>query len=246
LAHFEIAADAGKGLGAFEHLHGFGNGGALAEHLRLAADKHCGHAAREFLRYITQGTSELASFMTEARADFIREHCSPDADGQVRRACGRFAVIAVAGALATQAGITGWRQGEAKAAVVLCWQDWLAERGGAGAAETREALSQVRAFLEQHGEVRFSPAWDVKADRPVINRAGFRKAGDDGWTFYILPEVWRREVCKGIDAKAVASAMAERGWLAREGKHMTCKARIPGEGHQRVYVVSPAFLSADT
>jgi putative DNA primase/helicase len=118
----------------------------------------------------------------------------------------------------------------------------------------------VRLFLEQHGESRFSPAWDrttayvaangeeiekVKTDRSTITRAGFRKAGDDGWTYYILTEVWRREVCKGLDAKAVAGAMAERGWLLKEGRNLTRKERIPGEGNQRVHVIPPAFLSAD-
>jgi uncharacterized protein (DUF927 family) len=258
----EIEADAGKGLGAFEHLHGFGDGAAFAEHFRFAADKSCGHPAREFLRHITQDTAALAAAVADARKAFIAENCPADAGGQSRRACGRFAIIAVAGELATQAGITGWPTGEAKAAAVRCWQDWLAGRGGTGAAETREGFAQVRLFLEQHGEARFSPAWDrsvthvmadgessetTKTDRPVINRAGFRKAGDgEGWTYYVLPEGWRREVCKGLDAKAVAAAMAEHGWLMKEGRNLTRKERIPGEGNQRVYVISAAFLSADT
>jgi uncharacterized protein (DUF927 family) len=243
----EIAADAGKGLGAFEDIHGFTDGAAFAEHFRCAADKHCGHAAREFLRHITEDATALSSAVSEARKAFIAESCPADAGGQVRRACGRFAIIAVAGELATQAGITGWQPGEAKAAAARCWQDWLAGRGGTGAAETREAFAQVRLFLEKHGESRFSPCWDVKSDKPVINRAGFRKAGDgEGWTYYVLPEVWRREVCKGLDAKAVAVVMAERGWIERgDGRNLTQRLRIPGEGHQRVYVMSAAFLSAD-
>jgi hypothetical protein len=35
-----------------------------------------------------------------------------------------------------------------------------AERGGTGAAETRQGFAQVRMLLEQHGESRFAPAWD--------------------------------------------------------------------------------------
>jgi putative DNA primase/helicase len=154
--------------------------------------------------------------------------------------------VAIAGELATEAGITGWQAGEATAAAVRCWQDWLAERGGTGAAEVRDALLQVRLFLEQHGEARFSLAWDQAKERPVTNRAGFRKAGDDGATFYILPEVWRREVCRGLDAGVVATAMAERGWIERgDGRNVMQKVTIPGEGRQRVYVVPPAFLTAD-
>ena len=241
----EVKADAGKGLGVFEHLHGFSSAAALAEHLRLAADRNCGEPAREFLKHITKDTGMRAKLIAELRAGFIAENCPADADGQVRRACGRFAIIGIAGELATQCGVTGWPKGEAKAAAVRCFKDWLDDRGGSGAAETRDALLQVRLFFEQHGESRFSLAWDKANERPVSNRAGFRKASDEGATYYVLPEVWRREVCKGLDAGAVASAMAERGWLTREGKHMTCKPRIPGEGHLRVYVIPADFLSAD-
>ena len=255
----EIAAAAGGGHGLFEDLHAFRDAAQLAEHLRLAPDRNCGHPAREFLSHVTKDMERLAKAIPAARAEFIAEHCPADADGQVRRACGRFAIVGIAGERATQYGVTGWRKGEANAAAVRLFGDWLEARGGAGAAETREAFSQVLAFLEQHGEARFAPAWDrsmthvtpggehaetTKTDRPVFNRAGFRRVSDDGTTFYVLPEVWRREVCKGLDAKAVATAMMARGWmLPGDGRNVMQKPRIPGEGHLRVYVIPPAFLS---
>ena len=128
----------------------------------------------------------------------------------------------------------------------MCWRNWLAERGGAGAAEVREGLLQVRVFLEQHGEARFSLAWDKEKERPVSNRAGFRKVADEaGATYHVLGEVFRREVCKGFDYKMVATVMAERGWLLHEPKRLTTSIRIPGEGLQRVYVIPPAFLCHD-
>jgi putative DNA primase/helicase len=99
------------------------------------------------------------------------------------------------------------------AATVRCWRDWLAEQGGAGPAEVREALPQVRLFLEQHGESRFSLAWDVENERPVSNRAGFRRAADAGATYYVLGEVFRREVCKGFDAK-IGRRCDGGAWLA--------------------------------
>jgi putative DNA primase/helicase len=240
----EIPADAGQGMGVFENLHGVDNASELAEYLRMAPDRNRGHAAREFLKHLT-GVQAIARAIHHERTAFIAEHCSGDSDGQVRRACGRFAIIAIAGELATKFGITGWDVGAAKAAVVRCWNDWLAARGGSGAAEVREALLQVRLFLEQHGESRFSLAWDRDHERPVSNRAGFRKAADTGATFYVLPEVFRREVCKGFTPAMVAKAMAERGWLQHEHKRWTTNARIPGEGTQRVYVIPPEFMCGD-
>jgi uncharacterized protein (DUF927 family) len=240
----EVPADAGQGMGVFENLCGFGSAAELAEQLRLAADRCRGRAAREFLSCLTKNMREAMRSIQE-RAEFISENCPADADGQVRRACGRFAVIAIAGELATMFGITGWAAGEAKAATIRCWRDWLVERGGTGAAEVRDALVQARLFFEQHGESRFSLAWDPEKERPVSNRAGFRKAADTGATYYVLPEVFRCEVCKGFDYKMVAREMEQRGWLLTQRPDLQRKERIPGEGLQRVYVIPPAFLCAD-
>jgi len=55
----EIPADAGKAMGVFEDLHGFLGAAELAEHLRLAADRNCGQAAREFLAQLTEKTEEV-------------------------------------------------------------------------------------------------------------------------------------------------------------------------------------------
>jgi uncharacterized protein (DUF927 family) len=256
----DIRADAGKGCGIFEDLHGFKGGADFAEYLKRAADRNCGHPGREFLARITNEVDDMSAFISEARAAFIAKHCPEGADGQVRRACGRFAIVAIAGELATQAGITGWREGEAVDAAVQLFKDWIADRGGKGSAEQQQAFAQVRLFLEQHGESRFKPAWDravtvvmpdsdepgiSMTDRPTINRAGFRRVTDGGTTFYVLPGVWRSEVCKGLDAKDVAAAMAERGWLLKGPDQFARSERIPGEKNLRVFVIPPAFLSGD-
>jgi uncharacterized protein (DUF927 family) len=243
----EVAADAGKKMGVFEELHGFRSAAILAEHLRSTASRQCGHPARTYLQHVTQDVTSLEASITSERADFIARNCPARVDGQVRRACGRFAVIAAAGELATRIGITGWQAGEATAAAIRCWEDWLADRGGIGSAEMREALLQVRFFLEQHGESRFDPAWDPSNGRTALNRAGYRKGGNGaGWTYYVQQEVWRREICKGFDARAVASEMAERGWMQRDEEHLTRLERVPGEKPMRFYVIAPEFMEGVT
>lgn len=257
----DVPADAGAGMGIFEELHGHNSPGGLAEYIRLAADKNCGWPALTYIERVVSEVELLPAEIARTRDAFIDEYCPKDADGQVRRACGRFAMVGIAGELATQADITGWTPGDAIRASVRMFRDWLGERGGHGSAEAREGIASVRAFLEQHGEARFTPAWeqavtvvttdgsydtpDSKA-RPTINRAGFRKTENGETTFYVLPEVWRTEVCKGHDAKEVAKAMIGKGWMQREDeRHLACKPNIPGIGRTRVYLVSPNFLSAD-
>jgi hypothetical protein len=105
-------------------------------------------------------------------------------------------------------------------------------------------------FLELHGSSRFEPAWNAEARSGLgplrtASRAGFRKAaaGGDGWHHYVLPTVWREEVCKGRDARAIARHMVARGWLQPDGRgHPSRTQSVPGHGEPRVYHVKPEFL----
>jgi hypothetical protein len=54
--------------------------------------------------------------------------------------------------------------------------------------------------------------------------------GESGWDYFILPEAWKAEVCRGFDAKTLAHAMILRGLLLpdRDGKHLAKTIEIPG------------------
>jgi uncharacterized protein (DUF927 family) len=253
----EIPADAGAGRGVFENLHGFTSGDGLARQLRQAAERHNGHAARAFLAAIAAKPEDTAEAIAELRDAWIKKHLPSGADGQVARVARRFGLIAAAGELAAGLGILPWPEGEAERAAARCFADWLRARGGNGPAELRDGIAQVRAFLEAHGSSRFEPAWIRQDHRPnagaemedtlrrTINRAGFRRDdAADRWEYYVLPEAWRGELCRGFDAAAIATAMAEKGWLRRaEDGRLTHKPRVPGFGTPRVYIVSADFLS---
>jgi uncharacterized protein (DUF927 family) len=110
-------------------------------------------------------------------------------------------------------------------------------------------MRQVQFFLEQHGSSRFETAWtdgDSHLGR-TSNRAGFRRADDGGaWRYYVLPECWAAEVCKGFDPGLMARAMVERQWMEPgEGKNLTKKVRVPGSGTPRLYTINASFLAGE-
>lgn len=267
----EIPADAGKGYGAFEALHGLATSRAFAESIAAAAAAHQGHAARAFLAKLVADPDRLAEQVHTARDAWLQEVLKdhPGADGQVQRAAKRFGLVAAAGELATRLKILPWPKGEASRAATACFAAWLEHRGGVEPQEVREGIAQVRLFLAQHGKDRFEPAWLPKrVDRDaheieprVPNRAGFRRevkelevefTDDTGnrktellrrWEYFVLPEVWRREVCKGHDARLVHKALIERGLaLGGEGRNLLAQARVPGVGKARVVHLLPALL----
>jgi putative DNA primase/helicase len=67
----------------------------------------------------------------------------------------------------------------------------------------------VRLFIEQHGESRFDPLGDPDA-RSVNNRAGWRKGSGPDREWLVPPEVWKSEICNGLDPTMVAKVLAER------------------------------------
>jgi uncharacterized protein (DUF927 family) len=241
----DIPADAGAGLGVFEELHGFPSAEAFARNLCDASARLYGAAVREYLARLTADLAGLSDALSEARRWWVSEHCPSGADGQVQRVAARFGLVAAAGELASTMGILPWPDDEATRGAAVCFQAWLDARGGAGAAEITAGLAQVRRFFELHGESRFSRFSDENSDRATINRAGFRyDDGEGGTEFFVLPVVWREEICRGFDAHTLARELVTRGVLipdAHDGKPQS-RHRLPGAGVRRVYHVTAAVL----
>lgn len=244
----DIDADAGAGMGAFEVLHDQPSPAALALAVKDAATKYHGAVGVAWLRAVVAGRTNLADFLSARIRAFVQDAAPGDAAGQVLRVARRFALVAAAGELATGHGLTGWTDGEATTAARKCFAAWLESFGGTGNREERAMLSQVRAFFEAHGASRFALLDDTfPNDRPIVNRAGFvRTTAAGNREFLLLPEVFRREVCAGFDAKAAARMLVAAGWLfPAEGRHIAQRVRVPGVGLTRCYVFSSRMWEDD-
>ena len=242
----DIAADAGAGLGAFENIHGHKDAGAFALALNDAALEHHGAAGMEWLRHIVADRVSIASNAAAQVRDFAEQLCPKDAAGQVQRVARRFALIGLAGEMATAYGLTGWQAGEAQAAVQKCFEAWLEGFGGASPKEGRAILEQVRGFIEAHGASRFEDLGSSNQPR-IINRAGFIRTDSEGRNEYlVLGEAFKNEVCRGFDLKAACEALKGAGvLLTKEETRYTQKPRIAGHGQPRVYVLSSSIMEGE-
>jgi len=233
----DIPADAGMALGIFEVLHHFPSGSALSSALNEASQKYYGTAAIAFLEEITLANNlkQLPLMLKSLCENFVREHLPKDAGGQVIRVCERFAIIAAAGEMATHFGITGWGPGEADKAAAICFNAWLEQRGSASNKEEKNILRQIKSFFEQHGESRFSKL--EGPDSKTINRVGFYKQDGGEQIYYVLPEAFKNEVCKGLEYRGVIKILLRHGWLNidSDGKAAR-KEALPGMKRSRCYV----------
>lgn len=241
-----VEADAGTGMGLFEDLHGAASPDRFSEELKIAARQFFGSAFRAFLVRLVQSTQEAGAVLREVRENAKARWVPAGAAGEVARAADRFAIIGAAGELATSWKITGWQPNEAVAAAEKCFLSWLRRRGTAGASDMREAIRQVRGFIEAHGASRFQSIHedDVEPGR-TINRAGFTRKDGPETQYLILSGPFKDEVCKGFDHNAVARELAARGFLRFEAGRTTVKPRLPGLGTVRVYCVRDTIMQFD-
>jgi putative DNA primase/helicase len=172
MAH--IAADAGKGYGVYDTLHDFADGAALSNHLVSMSHQYYGVAGMAFIERAVASAGKLSETLRSRVNNLTQEICPAGAHGQVSRVASRFALVGIAGEMATAAGITGWTQGEAQAAARNCFNAWLDGRGGAGNTEHSSIIRQVSGFFQVHGDARFVWWHRANDDRKpnTINRAG--------------------------------------------------------------------------
>ena len=146
-------------------------------------------------------------------------------NSQAVRVLRRFALVAVAGELATQAGITGWQQGRSFDAVGQCFNTWLGTLGNGENIEETKILEHFKAFFEAHGTSRFESLTvirqpDGEVIRPRIhNRVGYYDA--DERIYLVSSTMFKQEMCIGISEANAKKVLKANGWLECEDGRYT-------------------------
>ncbi|MCB1506870.1 MAG: DUF927 domain-containing protein [Hyphomicrobiaceae bacterium] len=233
---------AARRFGCFDDLHGMATGTALSDAIKRAATQQYGRAGRAFLERLTHEPRDMAELLERLKA--LPDFNPPDAEGQDKRAAGRFALLALAGELATEYGITGWPEGAAVVAAVAGFDVWRSVRGR-GNDERRQVLDRLVGFLARHGDSRFS---DSTADGATVrDRAGWWKSDDDGGRLYLFNADGLRDALKGFDFKRALDLLEQAGVIpdagAGNGGKRALVYRIGGRS-MRLYPINPENLGA--
>ena len=233
-------------IGDFENLHDYAMPGQLADALRENSSRYYGVAGVEFLWNLVGNRAKYAETIRECIDAFVSNPAivPADASGQVRRVARRFALVAAAGELATVFGLTGWNKSAAIKAASACFASWL-EHFGTGNREAVQILAQVRYFFELHGNSgRFAKlkATD-EAEIKINNQIGFYSFLDDEKWYYVQPQVYTTEICKGYKKQTVSKMLIYAGWLEPDKAGKSSQSiHVPGQGMRRLYVFTPKVL----
>lgn len=233
--------------GSFDTLHSHASGQALSDSIKRAANQHFGHAGRAFLERLAWDNTDLCEALEEMRG---LPEFKPDeeATGQVQRAANRFALLALAGELATAYGVTGWQAGEAIAAAGEGFKAWLSLRTNPKKSpEHLQIVARVGEFIERHGDSRFSDADNpLPPERAAMirDRAGWHRQGPNGRQ-YLFTSTGLREALKGFDFNSALDVLISAGVLivpTGQGGVKSKPERIDGQ-KLRVYIIDADALA---
>lgn len=229
---------AARAFGAWDELHGAESAAAFSDALKVAATRHHGIAGRAFLDRLTQDGRDFCATLEQVKA--LAMFLAEGGEGQDKRAAARFALVGMAGELATEYGVTGWPEGAAMEAAALAFRLWQANRGK-GNDEGRQILDRVAAFIERHGDSRFSDA-DANGEAHVRERAGWWR-DSMGERTYLFTADAMREALKGFDFNRGLDALQAAGALPAPGANgeRARALRVCGRA-VKLYQINPSML----
>ena len=238
-----IDVPASRKFGAWDDLHEHPTGTAFSDALKRAASHHYGVVGRAFIEKLADDISDLCAMYEEYKA--LPQFQDLSGDSQRQRVGAHFAMVAMAGELATGFGLTGWMPGFATQAAAEFFEAWC-ETHGPGNNERRQVLESLTTFISLHGDSRFS---DAEAEHTIVvrERAGWWIDTPDGRD-YLLSSAGMHAALKGLDFKPALQLLQDAGVLKAPGTNgkRSDVVRIRADKKQeRVYRVKSSKLEAN-
>ena len=223
-------------FGVFDNLHNFVDGREMADHFKDQCAEHYGQAGIKFVEHIiSQGNADFGAILAQIETQFTHT------DTQAARAASRFALYAMAGELATEAGILPWKEGAALDACKTMFSEWQAMRG-TGATEHQQILQNVGDYILKHGDTKFTEK-NNSDDKPKADRAGWYTDRPGGRT-YLFTSAALKEAGGNYDLNRVLEAIDRAGWIAeRDHGKRSKKTTIMG-GKDNLYWLQPSEEAA--
>ena len=231
--------------GLFDQIDFAEDGAKQSRLLVERSNQAYGVAGMAWLEYLTSDKENIIKQAKQLLERYNLELIADHKQGHIVRVANAFALIAAAGELATQAGITGWKTGTAFNAVKTVFNEWVNSFEYVGDYESREYILHVKAFFEANESSRFeSITPDPDHIEKIINRVGYWKIENGEKLFLVLPEQFKNEVCKSFDSRKVAKALLIQELLEHDTGKNTKTVRLPSRSKAiRVYAIKDAIFS---
>jgi uncharacterized protein (DUF927 family) len=214
-----IPADAGRGFGVFENLHGYQTSGEFVQSLETALRQYQGTALDGYLTQLVV-ESKVEGFERQ-----LRERVHQIAAGLGRkfndtaigRVAVRFAVVQVGLEIAHSYDLLPFAIEQCGWAVRQLFTAWLDSRGGEGSIEIMSACNNIRLLFEsnQHGDRIYEIGKDSVTNQIVRNLLAYKVQDmlTNTVEFLVPVPIFNNELADGVDRAQLIAKLQELGYL---------------------------------
>jgi putative DNA primase/helicase len=236
----DIDADS-RQFGVFDYLHDAPNAAAFADQLKRATTDNFGCVGVAFVEHLLLGPNNVFVEVEKAIGDFC-EHANTKLDlpqdGQIQRVLKTFALIAAAGDLATEFGLTGWPKQSASEAAMTLLAGWLAERDAPSNAENEAAALRVQKFLNSDQQLLIGDCSGKVSRKALEDCSDWRGDGH----YYLSTATWVR-IHHGFDPRDSARKLKSLGLLlGADGENLMKRAPGKFEDRPRFYTLRDEIM----
>tara|TARA_R110000868_G_scaffold45045_1_gene149786 strand:+ start:44929 stop:47412 length:2484 start_codon:yes stop_codon:yes gene_type:complete len=255
----DIYADAGKGMGVWEELHGTDGPADLSDKIKAAAIKHYGFAGPAFVEGYVSDPDAACAHAEDIKARFMERAQRPGDHGQVHRGAARFALVAAAGELAAAFGVVPWQAGDASNAALRLFDRWASAFGRSAPREKQDIIRRLKSAIEQD-QSRFAAFAESVHDEIAEHTGTGHRAGEarslktlgymhthEAKDFFLFHDAGWAEVFAGFDLAYAARVVLEGGFLsvgAGDGQRLKRVKKYKGK-NRRFYWIDASILEAE-
>ena len=243
-----IPADAGKGFGAFEHLHGAKNAVEFVQELEQAIARQQGTALDAYLLHLvaarnTEGFDRELRNRVHAIARNLSKELNDNAIGRVAV---RFALVQVGLETAHSFGLLPFGIEQCAWAVRQMFTDWLDVRGGAGSIEIKEACNKIQHLFvaNQHNGDRVANAYNPQQVRNLLAYC-HTDNNTEAMEFWVPPTIFNQELVDGVDKAELIKELQNRKWLIEGDRPDRHTNRRTLEKRQQSFFVFTNFWTCE-
>lgn len=229
--------------GCFDNLHDKLSGSELSSYLATESMKNYGIAGVSWIENLILDDQDFESLLADVINVLIKK--SNDANlgnlsSQDERVIKFFSVVALAGELATNYNITGWKKGNSMQSAFMCFKQWKVNNGfSIGDIEETQVCQLISNYVDKHGNSRFQ--WlnitsSQQDNEKIYNQAGYKKMVNDQ-TVYLFNDSAIKEALSGHDLNSSLKILKTKNWLIAANKNRFTSQQRIGSETKRLYKI---------
>ena len=231
-----IDADAGKGHRSFDSIVMGNSGAEQASIITNLYQQYYGTAGIAWLEYLAQDKQAHALTASNLMQSFINQYSG--LSEQSGRVLASFAIVAAAGEMATNAGITGWQEGQATNAAKVCFQSYLDNYGSSANLEEKQVISHIAKYLQKYANSRFE---DAESNVKRLNeKAGYYRQSNN--TYLFATEVFT-DICQPFDKRQVLEVLHKHNLIDKKSGRYDARINLKNVDLTRAYIVSGEVIN---